>query len=201
MTASNALDPLLRSVAAALTDLGVRRARRHLIVDGEDGDRIVVQPQRSASGYEDTVVFHCNVALCLLPYAAWARGATLAQARSFTYRPGDALVQDRVLSVNGWPPGMWTVTPATLPAVAGDLAAALRAALLETWLPLLPRAALRAALRDRDRPLPGPTVNRSTGELMCVLPDASTTERAQVAAFLDARGDGDLAAWLRCNFP
>ncbi|GAA3273524.1 hypothetical protein GCM10020218_018350 [Dactylosporangium vinaceum] len=199
MKAPALVGALLDAATGEQADLGVRREGTVLTVDGERGDRLAVYTERRAAP-AGTASFHLAVALCVLPYTAWTRRVPLSAARGTRYREGDGLIWDRIAAPNGWPPGIWEVTAATLEQRTGEFVATLRAALQDTWLPLLPRAALHAALRDRDAKLPGRPADRRTGELMCIIEDTAPADRDRLATFLEGRGDAELAAWVRTAF-
>ncbi|WP_433221899.1 hypothetical protein ACQP00_21990 [Dactylosporangium sp. CS-047395] len=196
LKASALVGALLDAATGELADLDVRREGGVLTVDGERGDRLVVYTERRAAP-AGTASFHTAVALCLLPYAAWTRREPLSAARGTPYREGDGVIWDRIAAPNGWPPGIWEVTETTLDKRRGEFVSTLRTALRDVWLPLLPRTALHAALRDSGTKLPGLPADRRIGELMCVIEDTAPADRDRLATFLQGRGDAELAAWVR----
>ncbi|MER7278660.1 hypothetical protein ABT369_29885 [Dactylosporangium sp. NPDC000244] len=199
VTGTTLVNAMLEAAAGELADLGVRREGRALVVDGERGDRLTVLADRRAAP-AGTASFHTEVQRYLLPFTASNRREPLSAVRGTPYRDGEAFLWDRVLAPNAWPPGIWGVTAETLDTRTAEFVAALRPALVGTWLPLLPRAALHAALRDTSKPLPAHDGGRRIGELMCVIEDATPADRERLADFLEGRGDAELAAWVRIAF-
>ena len=194
-------------VGRRLADLGVRRGRgRALAVPGERGDAIVVSPQTVPSGLPDRAEFMVNVWNHLVPWTAYLRDESPDEARSQKPEYAQAVYHARLTSsANGYLPELWAVAPETLAKVTDDLAARLREALTETWLPILPRAELRALIRDRERAGPSFLRDRATIDLMCRIEDMDGGDLRDLVRYFHTREAdnpelGRLAGWIERYF-
>jgi hypothetical protein len=198
----NLIRDVVAAVAPTLADLGVRRAaRRSLIVPGEGGDHILIYPQAVPTGLPDTAEFMVNVSNHPVPWTAYLRGVSLEEARAERPAYAEGVFRTRLPWARGNPSEVWTVTPGTLAAVAGALSAELRRELTAVWLPILPRAGLRALIRDRERRRPSHLSDPLTVDLLCRIEDLSEADLRDLVRFFRSRADDDpglgrLAQWI-----
>lgn len=203
----NLIADVFAEVGRRLADLGVRRGRgRALTVPGERGDAIVISPQTVPSGVPDRAEFMVNISQHLVPWTAYLRDESPDEARTQKPEYAQAVFHARLgSSSNSYLSELWSVTPDTLAKVTDDLTDRLRAALTETWLPILPRPALRALVRDRDRRGPSFLKDRPATDLMCRIEDMPKDDLRELVAFFHTREAdnpdlGRLAAWVERYF-
>lgn len=195
---------LFTAVHAGLADLDAQPGRgRALTIPGERGDAILISSQTMVNGRPDKAEFMVNISLHLLPWTAYVRNVALAEARDHPLEYSEGIYQVRLASPSAsYLPELWEVTPPTLDATAAELVTGLRRALTTTWLPILPRAELRALIRDHDRKGPGNLRGRrAVIELMCHIEDLTDDELREYVAFFRTRSAGDrelqrLSEWI-----
>jgi hypothetical protein len=201
---------LIRDVFAAIAptpaDLGVRRGpRRSLFVPGERGDTILIGPQSMPTGVPAKAEFMVNISRHLVPWTACRHDISLDEARRRPLAYAEGVYHARLRWPRGNPAELWTVTPDTLAAVADDLSAEIRRELTTVWLPILPRAELRALVRDRGRKGPSHLSDPLTVDLMCRIEDLSPDDLQGLVRFFRSRADHDpdmgrLAGWIERTF-
>lgn len=203
----NLIGDVFAEVGKRLADLGVRRGRgRALTVPGERGDAISISPQTVPSGLPDRAEFMVNISNHLVPWTAYLRDESPDEARTQKPEYAQAVYHARLTSPsNGYLPEVWAVTPDTLAKVTDDLSTRLREALTETWLPILPRAELRALIRDRDRRGPSFPRDRPAIDLMCRIEDMGADDLSDLVRFFRTREAdnpdlGRLAGWIERYF-
>jgi hypothetical protein len=86
-----------------------------------------------------------------------------------------------------------------------DLSTELRRSLQEVWLPILPRPALRALLRDPERKKPSPLGWALVQDLMCGIQDLNDADLRGLVTYLRGRGESNddypiLADWIERVF-
>ena len=194
-------------VGRRLADLGVRPGRgRALTVPGERGDAIFIDPQTRPSGVPGQAEFIVNITLHLVPWTAFQRGESPDEARTQEPDNFQAVFFDRLDSpFSTYLPELWEVTLDTRIQVADGLTKGLREALTETWLPLLPRAELRALVRDPQRKGPSFLRNPRFTDLMCRIEDMDPADLRDLVRYFHTREAddpdlGDLARWIERYF-
>jgi hypothetical protein len=202
----NLIRDVFAAVASALADLGVRRAvRRSLIVPGEGGDHLLISPQAVPTGLPDTAEFMVNISNHPVPWTAYLHGVSLQEARAKQPAYSEGVFHTRLTWARGNPSEVWTVTPGTLTAIADVLSAELRRELTTVWLPILPRAGLRALIRDRERRRPSRLSDPLTADLVCRIEHLSEADLRDLVRFFRSRADDDpglgrLARWIEGTF-
>lgn len=203
----NLVGSLVAAVAPSLADLGVQRGPgRSLAVPGERGDSILISLQSVPSGVPDRAELMVNVSNHLLPWTAYLRDVSLDEARAKPPEYAESVYHARLpWPSSGYLPEIWTVTPDTLAAVADDLSTELRRALTTVWLPLLPRAELRAQIRDKERKGPSYLRDRPTTDLLCRIEDLSEGDLRDLVRYFRSRTEDDpdlgrLAHWIGQTF-
>lgn len=201
------LRDLVAAVAPTLADLGVRRRPgRSLTVPGERGDSIMISLQSVPSGLPDRAEFMVNISNHLLPWTAYLRDVSLDEARAKPPQYAEGVYRTRLsCPSSSYLPELWTVTGESLLAVIEDLSTELRGELTTVWLPLLPRAELRAQIRDRDRKGPSHLRDRPTTDLLCRIEDLSEGDLQDLLRYFRSRAEdypdrGRLARWIERTF-
>ncbi|MBB5868548.1 hypothetical protein F4553_001927 [Allocatelliglobosispora scoriae] len=160
--------------------------------------------QRSTGSTKERSAFFVNITLNPVPWVAWTRRTSLSEVRATPPAENEGVWDGRLASTSNWH-GVWEVTAATLDDVCEQLAGALRTELAEKWIPLLPRDAFRALLRER-RNAPGIVGSPRIADLLCRIEDVSEADRKELISLFERRGRegdqtlGELAEWMRRAF-
>lgn len=203
----NLIGDVFAEVGRRLADLGVRRGRgRALTVPGEHGDAIVIDPQTVPSGIPDQAEFMVNISQHLASWTAYVSDVSPDEARTQKRDNSPAVLHSRLHSpFSSYQPEFWVVTPDTRIQVADGLTAGLREALTKIWLPILPRAELRALIRDRDRQGPNHLGDPRIIDLMCRIEGMDLKDLRDLVRYFHTREAEDpemgrLAGWIERYF-
>ncbi|GIE92097.1 hypothetical protein SAMN06264365_13660 [Actinoplanes regularis] len=203
----NLIADVFAEVGRRLADLGVRPGQGDsLTVPGERGDAIFIDPLPLPSGVPGQADFMVNITHHLVPWTAFVRDESPNEA--LTQKPDrwQAVFYDRLDSpFSSYLPEHWEVTLDTRIQVADGLTKGLREALAETWLPLLPRAELRALIRDPQRKGPSFLSNPQFIDLMCRIEDMDRADLRDLVRYFHTREADDpdlgrLARWIERYF-